>query len=57
MKNYRTMSASLPRPLADRIDTERGDISRSRFMQRMLEGYYYNKDKQQEAVGAANISK
>ena len=38
--NYKAVGTSLPINLLTRIDQERGDISRSRFILRLLEGTY-----------------
>jgi hypothetical protein len=44
MLNYKSTGLSLPIELLRKIDAERGDISRSRFLLRLLERAY--KDKQ-----------
>jgi metal-responsive CopG/Arc/MetJ family transcriptional regulator len=37
MKRYTATGLSLPTELLDKIDSERGDVSRSRFLLRLLE--------------------
>ncbi len=36
---------SLPQNVLDKIDADRGDVSRSRFLLRMIERVYYHADK------------
>jgi hypothetical protein len=40
MKRYISTGLSLPKELIERIDAERGDIPRSRFLLRILEKVY-----------------
>lgn len=40
MRNYTTTGLSLPQKWMERIDIERGDISRSRYVLRILEKAY-----------------
>jgi hypothetical protein len=43
MKRYITTGLSLPVEIARRIEIERGEISRSRYLLRMIEKFYENK--------------
>lgn len=48
MQNFISVGISLPREIVDKIDNERGDISRSKFVFRLLERLYsasYDKNK------------
>lgn len=47
--NHKSVGTSLPIKLLARIDRERGDISRSRFILRMLEKIYSTEDVKEEA--------
>jgi hypothetical protein len=40
MQNYISVGISLPRKIMKKIDVERGDISRSRYLLRLLEKIY-----------------
>jgi hypothetical protein len=40
MQNYISVGISLPRKIMKKIDDERGDISRSRYLLRLLEMTY-----------------
>jgi hypothetical protein len=40
MQNYISVGISLPRKIMKKIDDERGDISRSRYLLRLLERTY-----------------
>ena len=40
MQNYISVGISLPRKIMRRIDVERGDVSRSRYLLRLLERTY-----------------
>jgi hypothetical protein len=40
MQNYISVGISLPRKIMEKIDDERGDISRSRYLLRLLERTY-----------------
>jgi len=40
MQNYISVGISLPRKIMKKIDVERGDISRSRYLLRLLERTY-----------------
>lgn len=40
MSTIKRIGISLPNELVERIDCERGDVSRSRFLCRVLEGLY-----------------
>jgi hypothetical protein len=40
MQNYISVGISLPRKIMKKIDEERGDISRSRYLLRLLERTY-----------------
>ena len=40
MQNYISVGISLPRKIMKKIDVERGDISRSRYLLRLLEKTY-----------------
>jgi metal-responsive CopG/Arc/MetJ family transcriptional regulator len=56
------MSASFPREIANKIDMERGDVSRSRYFLRIVQSYYQNqnqttKSKEAIAAGASAITK
>ena len=42
MKRYISTGLSLPTELIQKIDSERGDISRSRFLLRIIERAYEN---------------
>ena len=43
MKNHSSAGFSLPNDWMEKIDSERGDISRSRYLLRLLEYAYPNK--------------
>jgi metal-responsive CopG/Arc/MetJ family transcriptional regulator len=45
MKHTKVLSASLSPELASKIDIDRGDISRSRFLYRIVQQYYESKSK------------
>jgi metal-responsive CopG/Arc/MetJ family transcriptional regulator len=45
MLRYKATGLSLPTDLMQKIDTERGDISRSRFLLRLIEEAYKKKEK------------
>lgn len=49
MQRYKTAGLSLPIELLRRIDTERGDVSRSRFLLRLIERCYREEQKEMEA--------
>ena len=40
MQNSISVGISLPKKIMSQIDVERGDVSRSRFLLRMIEGIY-----------------
>lgn len=46
MKNYTSTGLSLPAELVRKIDRERGDISRSRYILRLLEKLYIDYGKE-----------
>ena len=48
MLRYRYTGLSLPAELIRKIDAERGDISRSRFLLRLIERAYNDKQKNME---------
>jgi hypothetical protein len=48
MQRYKTAGLSLPIELVRRIDTERGDISRSQFLLRLIERCYRDEQKKTE---------
>ncbi|MDR4512338.1 MAG: hypothetical protein MRJ93_11620 [Nitrososphaeraceae archaeon] len=41
MQRYKATGFSLRKEILSKIDSERGDISRSRYLQRILENYYH----------------
>ncbi len=43
MKNYESTGLSLPSDLLQKIDEERGDVSRSRFLLRLIQRAYEEK--------------
>jgi len=45
MKRYISTGLSLPAEIVSRIDNERGDISRSRFLLRIIQRAYNDKQK------------
>jgi metal-responsive CopG/Arc/MetJ family transcriptional regulator len=45
MKKFTSLGVSLPNELAQRIETERGDVNRSRYVLRILQKYYNMIDK------------
>jgi hypothetical protein len=49
MKKYIPSGLSLPVEIAQRIENDRGDISRSRYLLRIIEKFY-NENKKQGAV-------
>jgi metal-responsive CopG/Arc/MetJ family transcriptional regulator len=44
MEHAKPFSISLPPALLKRMDRERGDVTRSRFMMRIVEAYFMGKD-------------
>jgi len=44
MLRYKATGLSLPADLMKKIDTDRGDISRSRFLLRLIEQVYKEKE-------------
>lgn len=40
MQKYKSTGISLRKEILSKMDSERGDISRSRFLQKILENYY-----------------
>jgi metal-responsive CopG/Arc/MetJ family transcriptional regulator len=48
MKHYTATGLSLPNELIQKIDVERGDISRSRFLLRIIEKAYNTNNKKVE---------
>lgn len=48
MKHYTSTGLSLPTEIVDRIDSERGDISRSRFLLRLIERAYRDTQSEKE---------
>jgi hypothetical protein len=48
MQRYKTAGLSLPIDLLRRIDTERGDVSRSRFLLRLIERRYREEQEKAE---------
>jgi metal-responsive CopG/Arc/MetJ family transcriptional regulator len=42
---------SIPSELLDKIDRERGDVSRSRYVLRMIEQYYYADERKKKGSG------
>jgi metal-responsive CopG/Arc/MetJ family transcriptional regulator len=46
MKKYNSTGLSLPNELIEKIDSERGDVSRSRFLLRLIERAYLLKQKE-----------
>jgi hypothetical protein len=51
MQESIAVGISLPKHILSKIDTERGDVPRSRYLQRILEKLYVMK------VGAKEVSK
>jgi hypothetical protein len=49
---YTTVGLSLPLDIAQRIDTERGELGRSLFLRKIISKYY-----QQSAAGAGTPTK
>jgi len=45
MDNVLTVAISLPKEMVERIDEDRGDITRSRYILRMIEKAYEGKKK------------
>lgn len=41
MQYYKATGVSLRKEILSKIDSERGDISRSKYLQRILERYYH----------------
>lgn len=54
MKTANSVGVSLPQDLLAKIDAERGDIPRSKFLQRLLEQAYAQKEKLTTLTQAAN---
>ena len=52
MKRYSSTGLSLPTDLMKRIDVDRGDVSRSRFLLRLLEKIYSAENKETKEVVA-----
>ena len=55
MQNYISVGISLPRKIMKKIDVERGDISRSRYLLRLLEKIYVQ-NKVEHLTGQKNSS-
>ena len=55
MQNYISVGISLPRKIMKKIDVERGDISRSRYLLRLLEKTYLP-NKVEHLTGQKNSS-
>jgi len=45
MTKQRTVTVSFPRPLLEELDQVRGDVPRSRYLQRMLEKQFEAQNK------------
>jgi metal-responsive CopG/Arc/MetJ family transcriptional regulator len=52
MKRYNSTGLSLPNELIRKIDSERGDVSRSRFLLRLIERVYLLQEKEKENGGS-----
>lgn len=46
MSRYKSTGLSLPADLMQKIDIERGDVSRSRFLLRLIQHAYKEKEKE-----------
>lgn len=46
MQKCKSTGLSIPADLMQKIDTERGDVSRSRFLLRLIEQAYREKEKE-----------
>lgn len=46
MQKSKSTGISLPADIMNKIDTERGDVSRSRFLLRLVEQAYREKEKE-----------
>jgi hypothetical protein len=60
MQNYKksiSMGISLPQEIVSKIDIERGDIPRSRFVLRILQQFYCPPAKKNIAANTATISR
>ena len=54
MKRYQSTGLSLPAKLMQKIDIDRGDISRSRFLLRLIERAYKEEGGQRKEVEQVN---
>jgi metal-responsive CopG/Arc/MetJ family transcriptional regulator len=51
MQKYNSVGISLPKEIISKIDSERGDISRSRYLLRLLEKLYkYNESRKKDSL-------
>jgi hypothetical protein len=50
MQKHKAIGFSLPNELIHRLDIEREDISRSRYLLRLLERAYCSENKEKEAL-------
>lgn len=48
MRQGAILSASITKALADGIDLERGDVSRSRYVRKVFDSYYQAKDAEKQ---------
>jgi metal-responsive CopG/Arc/MetJ family transcriptional regulator len=46
MRKFTCMGLSLPNELAQKIEKDRGDINRSRYLLRIIENFYQNQNNQ-----------
>ena len=46
MENNKTVSLSIPKPILNEIDQNRGDVNRSRFILRLIESKFENISKE-----------
>lgn len=56
-KNTVCSGFSLPKSLYQKLEEDRGDISRSLYVRRIIENFYKHKNATAAAEGAANPSK
>ncbi len=56
MQSSISVGISLPRKIMSEIDTERGDVSRSRFLLRLLEDKFPAEKRQRRNVETKNVN-
>jgi len=57
MQSYISVGFSLPRKIREKIDVERGDISRSRYLLRLLERVYISNEEHLRGQGVKGAPK